>query len=84
MAQKLLTQGKVLTQMFRYGALIMVEHVKKPEPRTVYRLTTNQKLVHQSLFDMLVAEKLIKPSGDGLFGNTSQTYSVVRSSDGDK
>lgn len=80
MVQKLLTQGKVLTQMFR-GSLIMVEHLKKPEPKTVYRLTSNQKVVHQSLFDMLIAEKLIKPNNDGLFADQSQTYSIVRSSD---
>ena len=79
--QKLMTQGKVLTAMFK-GATIITESVQKPEPKTVHRLSTNQKLVHQGLLDMLLAENLIKPNNDGLPGlGISQSYSLVRSSD---
>lgn len=79
--QKLLTQGKVLTALHR-GALIMVENLSGTDPKTVYRLTSNQKNVHKGLFDKLLAENLIKPNNDGLPGiGGSQTYSIVRSSD---
>lgn len=82
--QKLMTQGRVLKAMFKDGAQIVTDHVMKPEPKTTHRLSTNHKLIHQGLLDMLLAENLIKPNNDGLPGlGISQTYSLVRSSDTD-
>ncbi len=78
--QKLLTQGKVLKAMFN-GATIVTDHIQKPEPKCLHRLSTNHKVVHQGLLDMLLAENLIKPNEDGLPGmGISQSYSLVRSS----
>lgn len=77
---KLLTQGKVLTALHR-GAVIMADHIGGSEPKTVYRLSSNQRIVSKPLMQMLLANNLIKANNDGLFGDYSQTFSVVRSGD---
>lgn len=75
---RLMTQGKVLTALHR-GAFIMAEHLGGADAKTVYRLSTNQRIVSKPMIDMLLENNLIKSNKDGLFDDISQTFSIVRS-----
>jgi hypothetical protein len=75
------TQGQILLSLSR-GAVITVEHINEPPSnvRTIYKLSSTGRTISSDMVDILLANKLIKPNGDALFGR-SQTFSFRRSTD---
>ena len=74
------TQGVVLTAMHK-GAVIMVEHIHIPASarKTVYRLSSNNRLLRADLVQHLLESGLIQSNEDGLPGiGEAQTYSIKR------
>lgn len=80
-----ITQGRILKQMAA-GAVIRVEYINHPpsSKRRAYRLSTTQETLREETVNRLLADRLIKPNGDGLFGNDGpvQSYSLFRASEG--
>ena len=73
---KALTQGKVLTALHK-GEVLSKTQISEPgKSKVLYRLGDGRK-VKPELVDQLIADHLIIPNGDGLFGD-SQTYRIAR------
>lgn len=68
------------------GAVIRVEHINQPasSARRIYRLTSTQQTIREETVNRMVADRLLKPNADGLFGNDGpvQSYSLFRASEG--
>jgi hypothetical protein len=68
------------------GAMIRVEYTNHPPSnvRRIYRLSSTQQVIREMMVQRLLEDRLIKPNGDGLFGNDGpvQSYSLWRTSQG--
>lgn len=68
------------------GAVIRVGYVNHPPSAAgmVFRLSSTGQKLDPALVYRMVADRLIKPNADGLFGNDGpvQSYSLFRASEG--
>lgn len=80
-----LTHGRILKAMHK-GAVIRVEYTNHPpsSARRVYRLAPGNDPLQEKTIKCLLADSLIKPAADGLFGNDGpvQSYVLFRASEG--
>ena len=78
-------QRTILKELAK-GAVIRVMHTNHPpsSARRVYRLSTTQQLISEETVNRLLADHLIRPNADGLFGTEGpvQSYSLWRASEG--
>jgi hypothetical protein len=79
------TQGSILLALSK-GHFLTLERINDLPDGThdIYRLSSTSQAVRKELVDEMLANGLIRPNEDGLpgLGAPSQTYSMVRSSDG--
>lgn len=82
---KTIPQGKILRAMAA-GAVIRVEYINHPPSSAgrTYRLSTTNQQLQEKTVKALLADRLIRPNADGLFGEEGpvQSYRLFRASEG--
>lgn len=79
-----ITQGRILKALAN-GAVIRVEYNNHPTSsvRRVHRLIPGNQLIQEKTVQTMLAERLIRSSGDGLFADgPAQSYILFRASEG--
>lgn len=78
-------QGKILRELAK-GAVIRVEHINYPPSniRRTFRLSSTNQLVREETVKRMLADRLLRPNADGLFGEDGpvQSYRLFRASEG--